>query len=139
MMTDKLRAAAQAVGDAKDILFLREMSVHDKVYLRLEDAINAIKAALAEPAIKESLTVAEQEPVAWTTMPEAENWCFVASSKDPTGKLEGKWFPLYTAPPRRKWIGLTRTELEEIFANCDLDERGAVAHMVEVKLRNKNT
>jgi hypothetical protein len=49
MMSDKLRAAAQAVGDAKDILFIREMSVHDKVYLRLEDAINALKAALAEP------------------------------------------------------------------------------------------
>ena len=47
-MTDKLREAAQAVGDAKDILFLREMSVHDKVYLRLEDAINALEAALAE-------------------------------------------------------------------------------------------
>ena len=62
-MTDKLRAAAQAVGDAKDILFLREMSVHDKVYLRLEDAINAIKAALAEQTVKESLTVAERKPV----------------------------------------------------------------------------
>jgi chaperonin GroEL (HSP60 family) len=49
MMSDKLREAAQAAGDAKDILFLREMSVHDKVYLRLEDAINAIKAALEEP------------------------------------------------------------------------------------------
>ena len=54
-MSDKLRAAAQAVRDAKEILFLRDMSVHDKVYLRLEDASNAIKAALAEPAIKESL------------------------------------------------------------------------------------
>ena len=40
---------------------------------------------------------------------------------------------------KKEWIGLTREELAEIFANCDLDERGAVAHMVEVKLRNKNT
>jgi hypothetical protein len=42
-------------------------------------------------------------------------------------------------PQKREWVGLTKEELAEIFANCDLDERGAVAHMVEVKLRNKNT
>ena len=40
---------------------------------------------------------------------------------------------------KKEWVGLTREELAEIFANCDLDERGAVAHMVEVKLRNKNS
>jgi len=44
----------------------------------------------------------QQEPVAWTTMPEAADWDFVSGSKDPTGKLEGKWFPLYTAPPAAK-------------------------------------
>jgi len=42
-------------------------------------------------------------------------------------------------PLAKEWVGLTREELAEIFANCDLEERGAVAHMVEVKLRNKNT
>jgi len=67
-MSDKLREAAKAVGDAKDILFLREMSVHDKVYLRLEDAINALKAALAEPAIKDSLTT--QRP--WVGLTDGE-------------------------------------------------------------------
>lgn len=44
----------------------------------------------------------QAEPVAWTTMPEAEDWCFVSGGKDPTSKLEGKWFPLYTTPPQRK-------------------------------------
>ena len=48
-------------------------------------------------------TALEQpEPVAWTTMPEAEDWCFVSGSKDPTGKLEGKWSPLYTTQLLRK-------------------------------------
>ena len=45
-----------------------------------------------------------QEPVAWTTMPEAEDWCFVSGNKDPNGKLEGKWFPLYTTPPQRERV-----------------------------------
>ena len=52
-----------------------------------------------------SLTTSPQqqtEPVAWTTMPEAEDWCFVSGSKDPTGKLEGKWSPLYTTQLLRK-------------------------------------
>ena len=51
------------------------------------------KEALAQPA---------QEPVAWTTMPELEDWCFVSGNKDPNGKLDGKWFPLYTTPPQRE-------------------------------------
>ena len=39
-----------------------------------------------------------QEPVAWTTMPDAADWDFVSGSKDPNGKLDGKWVPLYTTP-----------------------------------------
>jgi hypothetical protein len=126
-MSDKLRAAAQAVGDAKDILFLREMSVHDKVYLRLEDAINAIKAALAEPAIKDSLTVAEQEPVAW---------------KDKTyGNLHhvdyGGSVPLYTAPPRREFVGLTDDEVNLIYAEPQTHV-GQYAKAIEAKLKELN-
>jgi len=129
-MSDKLREAAQAALSAMDYM------LRNGEWYCAEERANALRAALAEPAIKESLTVAE--PVAWTTMPEAEDWCFVSGSKDPTGKLEGKWFPLYTAPPRREWVGLTREDLAEILANCDLQERGAVAWMVEAKLREKN-
>ena len=60
----------------------------------------------AEPNFQPAPPV--QEPVAWTTMPEADDWDFVSGNKDPTGKLEGKWFPLYTAPPavERPWVGL---------------------------------
>jgi hypothetical protein len=98
------------------------------------------KAALAEPAIKESLTVEEPEPAAWTTMPEAEDWCFVASSKDPTGKLEGKWFPLYTAPPRREFVGLTDEEITEIRLKMfDAFATNYEAYRaIEAKLREKN-
>ena len=95
-MTNKLRAAAQAALEFLDHYNSNYVSAHSRETARI------LKAALAEPTVQESLTVAEQEPVAWTTMPEAEDWCFVSLSKDPTGKLEGKWFPLYVAPPRRE-------------------------------------
>ena len=61
--------------------------------------------------LRTALEQQQAEPVAWTTMPEAEDWCFVSGSKDPTGKLEGKWFPLYTTPPQRQWQGLTDEEI----------------------------
>ena len=124
-MTDKLREAAQAVGDAKDILFLREMSVHDKVYLRLEDAINALKAALAEPAIKESLTVAK--PVAW--MSDSD----VGFYKEEFGNYP--CVPLYTAPPRREWVGLTDDEIEHLRN----DQPWWMVRDIEAKLKEKNT
>jgi hypothetical protein len=114
MMTDKLREAAQAVGDAKDILFLREMSVHDKVYLRLEDAINALKAELAEPTVQESLTVAEQKPM------------------------------LEMNPQKREWVGLTDDEIDEIGRvvigfNSLSGWENEFGLAIETKLREKNT
>ena len=119
----------------------------DKLWRRYNDALAALEAALVEPTVKNSLTVAEQEPVAWTTMPEAEDWCFVSSSKDPTGKLEGKWFPLYAAPPRREWVGLTDDEIlaigQELGLKCKLAGNPNIdfdyARAIEAKLKEKNT
>jgi len=48
-MSDKLREAAQAALEALETLMLER----DCIYRR---AINSLKAALAEPAIKDSLT-----------------------------------------------------------------------------------
>ena len=73
-------------------------------------------------------------------MPEAEDWCFVSSSKDPTGKLEGKWFPLYTAPPRKEWVGLTDEEISAVANSCVWSETYHVhfSQAIEAKLKDKN-
>lgn len=134
-MSDKLRAAAKAVGDAKNILFLREMSVHDKVYLRLEDAINALEAALAEPAIKESLTASEQEPVACIGTNGKLMWL-----KKPSTIYSKPRFLYAAATPRREFVGLTD---EEIYVEAEKEEQahGFIlgAMWAETKLREKNT
>jgi hypothetical protein len=93
------------------------------------------KAALAEPTVKDSLTNAEQEPVAciktngelmWLKKPEV---------------VYSKPRPLYAAPPRREWAGLTDEEITEI----RLKMFDAVAtnyeayRAIETKLREKNT
>ena len=84
-----------------------------------------------------------QEPVAWTTMPEADDWDFVSGNKDPTGKLEGKWFPLYTTPPaaQRPWVGLTEFQFAEIYNRWN-DSNGSTPwglyHAIEKALKAKN-
>jgi hypothetical protein len=47
-------------------------------------------AAAAIEAYKKSLV-----PVAWTTMPDADDWDFVSGELDPNGMLDGTWFPVY--------------------------------------------
>jgi len=107
-MSDKLRAAAKAARDAMrmaqrshgEILLTYpplDSWVHHRVDLRLNDAIKAVEDALAEPAIKESLTVAE--PVGWL------HWLTVDGERFPQLTLmprTDKDEPLYTALPRRE-------------------------------------
>jgi hypothetical protein len=40
---------------------------------------------------------------------------------------------------QREWQGLTDEELRDIFDSCQTEDRGYVAAMVEVKLKEKNT
>ena len=85
-MSDKLRSAAQAALDL--------LSEDDR---NADKCIRILEAALAEP---------EQEPVAWY-----HNYFGVLefSRHERVG-----FSPLYTAPPRREWVGLTDEEIDEI-------------------------
>ena len=147
-MSDKLRAAAKSALETLDCggrnysraaLILRAaLAEPEEKLLSVHRLDQWLKASFAEQTVQKSLTVAEQEPVAWTTMPEAEDWCFVSSSKDPTGKLEGKWFPLYAVPPRREWVGLTDEEIFEIHKQVDSMQYLTFARAIETMLRERN-
>ena len=64
---------------------------------RCTAAFETIRAA--EIALRAAIAEQEKcEPVAWTTMPEAEDWNFVSGTKNPNGKMVGEWHPLYTHP-----------------------------------------
>jgi len=98
------------------------------------------EAALAEPAIKESLTVAEQEPVAFVDLGSLK---FISHTPDTTVGVSKyrtpfKNSPLYTAPPRREWVGLTDDEVNLIYAEPQTHV-GQYAKAIEAKLREKNT
>lgn len=68
----------------------------------------------------------EQEPVAWM-------WADGTITTDPD-RADGTWAPLYTAPSRREWVGLTAKDLAEIPPSCF---EGAI--WADAKLKEKNT
>ena len=93
-------------------------------------------AALAEPAIKESLTGAE--PVGKFSKFSDGVW------KEVTASSPGIF--LYTAPPRREWVPLTdddKTEIKKLVTYDQFETAGEYANRVqaatEFKLKEKNT
>jgi hypothetical protein len=78
----------------------------------------------------------EQEPVAWM-LPEYGD-VLPASQADGTGLYS---IPLYTAPPRKKWVGLTITEREQIQQECfgKVPHHVAFSYAIQAKLKEKNT
>ncbi|MEI6839338.1 MAG: hypothetical protein WCK56_16215 [Alcaligenaceae bacterium] len=139
-MTDKLRAAAQAALE-----WLRDERLDTWTYMDSQfyedrgEHVKELEAALAEQTVKESLTVAEQEPVACIGTNGKLMWL-----KKPSA-IYSKPRPLYTAPPRREWIGLTDEEILEMFgvvgtSGSDINPRGLLkdTRRIEAKLREKN-
>ncbi len=123
-----LRKAAELALDALDIY--RE---HDAENIGLADAAyEALRQALAQP---------EQEPVAYVTIEPAldGDWRKCPSIKWFNKPTEG---PLYTAPPKREWVGLTDEEIEECKINGGLPHAinwRLSVKVMEAKLKEKNT
>ena len=110
-MSDKLRAAAKA---ALDLLSEDDRNA-DKCIRILAEWV-----ALAEP---------EQEPVGTFSKFSDGVW------KEVTASSPGIF--LYTAPPRREWVGLTDEEINLIYAEPQTHV-GQYAKAIETKLKEKN-
>ena len=90
---------------------------------KLREVREALRQALAQP---------EQEPVAWL-------WKNIDGHQvltDDPDYADGTWTPLYTAPPKREWVGLTRRELD--IATLGLEDLGDCYKAIEAKLKEKN-
>ena len=95
-------------------------------------AITAIKEALAQP---------EQEPLAWISTGPASmiHW---TADKPAYGD---DWVPLYTTPPQREFVGLTKEEIAEFDTWHDNREEevgwcnpSEIVAYIEAKLKQKN-
>ena len=86
-------------------------------------------------ALRQALAQPEQEPVGYVTIETISSWAKVPSIKWFKKPTQG---PLYTAPPKREWVGLTDAEVEAWRGNYDFFD-SALVREVEAKLKEKNS
>jgi len=60
----------------------------------------------------------KQEPVAWLVRDYVDGFRYVSSTENPSGTIAGLSEPLYTAPPRKEWVGLTEDEIVGHTCEC---------------------
>ena len=108
----------------------------------MDEPYSAEVARRTITAIKEALAQPEQEPLAWISTGPATmiHW---TSDKPAYGD---DWVPLYTTPPQRTWVGLTKEEIAEFDTWHDNREEevgwcnpSEIVAYIEAKLQEKNT
>lgn len=102
-------------------------------------AIAALRERLAEPTGKQSLQVEQPEPVAWISK---HGVVYPLDAKDevhPINDLQ----PLYTAPQRREWVGLTGEEIGLLttgdgWSHLETPALALFARAIEAELKERN-
>lgn len=99
-------------------------------------------APISEP-VKERISepVNNLEPVAWANPTDLDNFDMkVRTCGSPLHTV-----PLYTAPPRKEWVGLTDDDVAEVERWVEFKEAGSgqivigkLVRYIELKLRSKN-
>ena len=130
MSKKAMQMALEALEDANDVA---RMEFSDENYY--SEAINALRQALET----------EQEPVAWISdSPTKGNGKQLHWTKAEAWRWSSNITPLYTAPPKKQWVGLTDDDVFEM-ADTNLYDGGknygvlAFAKAIEQALKEKNT
>ena len=130
-MTD-LRKAAEMALEVFDGPVLKDATTHA---MRLRKACDLLRQALAQPVDAVNMSQervdetakGEHEPLVWMN-----KYGHVASFQNEEYKD-----PLYTAPPKKEWVGLTHDEVD----SWELPDSPTVfefAQFIEAKLKEKN-
>jgi len=140
---EPITALRQAIAEAEKqpstsgVIFAVEQAIEAGdcpigIVLAYED----YEAKRKESALQEITDIGqeiEQEPVAYRK--EAHGmWFYIENKPSPPND---DYEPLYTAPPKREWVGLDDNEIQDTEHFCgDVFE---FARAIEAKLREKNT
>ena len=131
----ELRKAAEMALESWDFFFSQ---AHPEVVGLMYGNDWAKIAKERTEALRQALAQAEQEPVGYVTIENIFSWAKVPSIKWFKKPTEG---PLYTAPPKREWVGLTDEEIEECKINGGLPHAinwRLSVKVMEAKLKEKN-
>ena len=96
-----------------------------------KQAITALRQAL------------EKEPVYWSV---ADGWVYANDTSQVGTSKEVNWEPIYTAPQKREWVGLTDEEIQDLSylsqkidaSNAPWFDRWGFARAIEQALKEKN-
>jgi hypothetical protein len=93
-------------------------------------------APRAYAALKQAIEqINKQEPVAYM---DSRDGCLL-SAEDWTEYKNKRWQPLYIAPPKPEWVGLTDNEIMQMYCEPRSDrEMLEFAREFEAKLKEKN-
>jgi hypothetical protein len=136
MSIEAMKQALEALGCIESPLQVWEIN-------KLAGAMNALRQAIEfEEMVKKGTKAWADTPDDWVDDlrggAEAVAWMWKDGTltSDPDF-ADGTWTPLFAAPPKRQWVGLTDHELQVLDFNDP--ERGKLARAVEAKLKEKNT
>jgi len=135
-MNDLRKAAGEALEALEALEDVPYMSNKDD-YERLERVKTALRQVLvdaddiSENHVDETVK-SEHEPVAWANSFDLQNF----DMKVRTCPDLHHTVPLYTALPKRTWVGLTAYEIQEIHSRNQ--HWGNFACAIEAKLKEKN-
>jgi len=105
-----------------------EKQMHSSV----DRAVNAMSKELAKP---------EQEPVAYADALDLAKDCnwdtFICQHSSENHEGTRFKIPLYTAPPRKEWVGLTREDISDCVEMLAVNGL-SFARAIEAKLKEKN-
>ena len=144
-MTDLRKAAEQALKYFEDAYGVDVIEFEIKEALRqalAQDALRKLAEIDHELGLYVDAVNISAERVDETAKREHEpewvatigNWGKVQWREDVFPQLGAK---LYSAPPKREWVGLTRRELD--IATLGLEDLGDCYKAIEAKLKEKNT
>ena len=132
MSREAMQLALEALEDSNDVA---RMEFGDEDYYL--EAINALRQALET----------EQEPVAWISdSPTKGNGKQLHWTKSDAWRWSSNITPLYTAPPKKQWVGLTDEEIHDlIYVSQKIDASNSpwfdclgFYRAIEAKLKEKN-
>ena len=140
MSREAMQMALEALDSDNPDIQLRAAATLRQAHSLTDELMDCVdrlgsEADTVDPRVWQHLLVyapkPEEEPVAWIS--EGGD---VSRSKRYMDEMGFKCNPLYTAPPKREWVGLTDDEIMEPWP---FENRIAFARWLESKIKEKNT